>query len=39
MKNMKKIITTALVLLVTFYLPACKKSDKDQTTMEKIQGK
>lgn len=37
---MKKIITSAvLVLLVTFYLPACKKSDKKQTTIEKIQGK
>ena len=37
---MKKIITSALLaLLVIFYLPACKKSDKPQTTLEKIQGK
>lgn len=37
---MKKFITSvALVLLVTFYLPACKKKDKQQTTIEKIQGK
>lgn len=36
---MKKITTLAvLVLLVTFYLPACKKKDKQQTTLEKIQG-
>ena len=36
---MKKFITSAiLALLVTFYLPACKKSDKKQTTLEKIQG-
>ena len=36
---MKKIITSAaLVLLVGFYLPACKKSDKKQTTLDKIQG-
>jgi hypothetical protein len=37
---MKKIITSVvLVSLVTFYLPACKKSDKKQTTIEKVQGK
>lgn len=37
---MKKIIPTAtLVLLVTCYLPACKKKDKQPTTLEKIQGK
>jgi hypothetical protein len=37
---MKKFINSAiLVLLITFYLPACKKSDKAQTTLEKIQGK
>jgi signal peptidase I len=37
---MKKIITSAaLVLWVTFYLPACKKTDKQPTTLEKIQGK
>jgi hypothetical protein len=37
---MKKFITSAiLVLIITFYLPACKKSDKAQTTLEKIQGK
>ena len=37
---MKKFITSvALVSLATFYLPSCKKSDKQQTTIEKIQGK
>jgi hypothetical protein len=37
---MKKIITSALLAsLVIFYLPECKKSDKPQTTLEKIQGK
>jgi len=36
---MKKIITsTALVLLAIFFLSACKKSNKQQTTLEKIQG-
>ena len=36
---MKRFITSAiLALLITFYLPACKKSDKKQTTLEKIQG-
>jgi hypothetical protein len=37
-KMKKIIISVALVSLVTFYLPACKKSDKKQTTIEKIQG-
>ena len=37
---MKKFIASvALVSLATFYLPSCKKSDKQQTTIEKIQGK
>jgi hypothetical protein len=37
---MKKIITAAtIVLLITLHLPACKKSDKQPTTLEKIQGK
>jgi hypothetical protein len=37
---MKKIITSAaLILLVTFYLSACKKTDKQPTTIEKVQGK
>ncbi len=37
---MKKFITSvALVSLVTFYIPGCKKSDNEQTTIEKIQGK
>ena len=37
---MKNIITAAaLILLVTFYLPACKKSDKQPTTLEKVHGK
>jgi len=39
--KMKKIITsTVLVLLVAFYLQGCKKkSDHQQTEIEKIQGK
>src|ERR1700692_3642906 len=37
---MKKIIpSVALALLVTFYLPACKKTDKQPTTIEKVQAK
>ena len=37
---MKKAITSAiLALLITFYLPAFKKSDKAQSVLEKIQGK
>ena len=37
---MKKfIISVMLVSMVIFYLQACKKSDKPQTTIEKIQGK
>lgn len=37
---MKKIIpSVALALLITFYLPACKKTDKQQTTAEKVQNK
>jgi hypothetical protein len=37
---MKKFITsTALVLLAISFLSACKKSNKQQTTLEKIQGK
>ena len=37
---MKKIIASAtLVLMTAFCLLSCKKSDKQPTTMEKIQGK
>ncbi len=39
---MKKIIPTmTFIVLLTFYLTACKKSttDRPQTTMEKVQGK
>lgn len=37
---MKQIIYfSATVLLALFYLPACKKSDKPQTTIEKVQAK
>ncbi len=38
---MKKIVPLmSLIVLLAFYLPACKKSkDKQQTTMEKVQGK
>lgn len=36
---MKKIITSALLAsMVIFYLPACKKSDKPQTTIQKVQN-
>ena len=28
-----------IISMALFYLPACKKSDKKQTTIEKIQGK
>ncbi len=37
---MKKIVTAAMVALsILFLLPACKKSDKQPSTLEKIQGK
>lgn len=37
---MKKFITSAAILLpVSFNLPACKKSDKQPTTIEKIHAK
>ena len=38
-KQVKKfIISATLVSLAVFYLSACKKSDKQQTTLERIQG-
>src|SRR5687768_8508994 len=37
-KMKKFIIAAILVSMVAFYLSACKKSDKQQTTLEKIQG-